>query len=84
MSVTRAKDEIDPWEFLGWLEYWKLEPFGPEADDMRAAQIAAAALNGPGMMKKPVSAEKFLLGKRPNKKQTVEEMQQIVGLWSNS
>ena len=32
-------------DFIGWLAYWNLEPFGPMREDDRAGEIAAVIAN---------------------------------------
>lgn len=38
MSVARAQQEISSREFLEWMEYCKLQPFGELREDIRAAR----------------------------------------------
>jgi hypothetical protein len=45
MSVKRCQQEVDGVEFLEWLEYWRLEPFGEERADHRAGIISAVIAN---------------------------------------
>ena len=45
MSVREAKSRIDSKEFMRWIAYGRLEPYGPLADDLRAARIASVIAN---------------------------------------
>ena len=37
-------DGTDSWEWVGWLGYAAIEPFGPLRDDLRAGTVASAAV----------------------------------------
>lgn len=45
MSVRQAQREIDAAEFNEWLAYWRLEPFGETAADLRHGILTAVLAN---------------------------------------
>lgn len=45
MSVKRCMQEVDAAEFVEWMLYFELEPFGEERADYRAAIIASTVAN---------------------------------------
>ncbi len=80
MSVEETYDRIPPHEFQLWQAFFRLEPFGPAREDLRAGQIAAAAYN---TIRKgaPAKASDFFPELDPNasvtgRKKTVEQMYQ--------
>lgn len=63
------------WE---WLAYFKIEPFGPLQDDLRAGQVAAVVANTHRNRKKKTLAwepkDFFPALKGPKRRQTLDEM----------
>lgn len=45
MSVRRAMEEVSSAEFVEWIAYYDMEPFGDRMDDLRAGTIAAVTAN---------------------------------------
>jgi hypothetical protein len=45
MSVKRAKQEIDSFEFTQWMAYSHLEPFGEQIADLRHGTAVATLAN---------------------------------------
>lgn len=45
MSVAEAQERISATEFLHWQEFYRLEPFGPSQDDLRAGAIVSTLWN---------------------------------------
>ena len=61
MSVRRAQEEISSREFAEWLAYNRLEPWGQERADLRAAIIAATVANcNRGSDTRPFAAKDFM------------------------
>ena len=55
-------------EFTEWLAYYRLEPFGPEADDARLAQLLALIANvnrDPKRRRTPWTPDDFLPRRGP-------------------
>jgi hypothetical protein len=55
-------------EFAEWLAYYRLEPFGPEADDARMAQLLALTANvnrDPKRRRTPWTPDDFLPRRGP-------------------
>lgn len=81
--------EISYRQFLEWIEFYALEPFGEERDDHRSAQIVQAIVNANRDLKyypNPFKREDFLLGfgdYRPPEapKQTVAQMTLYLDSW---
>jgi len=49
-------------EFTEWIEYYKIDPFGTERDDLRAALLAATVANASrGPDQAPFEIEDFML-----------------------
>jgi hypothetical protein len=44
---------MDSAEWLGWLAYASLEPFGPAREDLRAAEVVCAVAASVGVRQKP-------------------------------
>jgi len=47
-TVAEAQDRCDPREFDEWAIFWRLEPWGADAEDLRAGIVAAAVANFSG------------------------------------
>ena len=45
MSVRRAQEEIDCYEFQEWMEYRRIAPFGYERTDLGFAIVASVMAN---------------------------------------
>lgn len=45
MSVRRCQGEVSSPEFVDWLAYYGVEPFGPVQEDYRAGVLASLAYN---------------------------------------
>lgn len=64
-------------EFTEWLAYSRLEPFGPEADDQRIAQLMALIANvnrDPKRRKTPWTPEDFLPRRGPRPAGTQDDL----------
>ena len=62
-------------EFTEWLAYARLEPFGPEADDQRMAQLMALIANvsqDPKRRKVPFTPDDFMPRRGPRPAVEVE------------
>ena len=61
---------IPPTELALWRAFYKLNPWGPEAQDVRAARQAAISAGDPKLQ------ERFMMGQRPPPPvvETAEEM----------
>ena len=44
-SLAQAKAWISPREFAGWKEYYKVEPFGEQRNDLRIAVLICYMVN---------------------------------------
>lgn len=63
MSVEQAQRNIDSKEFLRWMAFSRLEPFGQQADDHRFARLAALLANinrDPKKTPRPYTADDFM------------------------
>lgn len=63
MSVREAQAKIDSKEFLRWMAFSRLEPFGQQADDVRFARLAALIANvnrDPKKKASPFKVEDFM------------------------
>lgn len=56
-TVREAQDRCDSNEFTEWLAFWKLNPFGPDIDDQRAAWLPTMFFNA--NRRKDANAAKF-------------------------
>lgn len=45
MSVSRCQEEVNSREFLEWLAYQRIEPFGALQEDYRAGVLASLLYN---------------------------------------
>lgn len=45
MSVRRCQQEVSSAEFTEWMAYSQIERFGPQMDDLRMGNVAAAIYN---------------------------------------
>jgi len=64
-------------EFTEWLAYARLEPFGPEADDQRMAQLMALIANvnrDPKRRKVPFTPDDFMPQRGPRPAVEVETL----------
>jgi len=64
-------------EFTEWLAYARLEPFGPEADDQRMAQLMALIANvnrDPKRRKVPFTPDDFMPQRGPRRAVEVETL----------
>ena len=67
-------------EFSEWVEFYKLEPFGREAEFQGHAQTAAMIYNvNRGKDDKPLKVED-LMPKAPEPPQTVDQMKQFASM----
>lgn len=63
MSVAEAQAKIDSKEFLRWMAFNRLEPFGQQAEDIRFARLMALIANAnrdPKRKPTPFSADDFM------------------------
>jgi len=81
MSVKQAQREVSSREFIEWIGFYTLEPFGDARGDLQAARICETV--EANLNKKPRSFEKFVLDfdQRP---QTVEEMKSKIAAAANT
>jgi hypothetical protein len=63
-KVSALTDDLSASEFGNWLAFYELEPFGPEVDDVRHAQLMALMTTAHG--RRAWSVDEFLLGARRN------------------
>lgn len=47
-------------EFMQWAEFYHIEPFGFEVEDLRHAELQATVANVSGNLKKPLSVKDFM------------------------
>ena len=86
MSVKHCQQVVDSAEFLEWQAYALLEPFGEERGDLRAGIVASTIANvNRGRSTKPYRPRDFMPQFRPRRReperiQTVEEQQHILGM----
>jgi hypothetical protein len=76
-SVAACRRALSSQEFTEWLAYSCLEPFGPEADDRRMAQLMALVANvncDPKRRKTPWTADDFLPQRGPRPAHEVETL----------
>lgn len=73
MGVAECQRRIDSAEFVEWLAYSRLEPFGEERDDLRAAMIACTVANSMRSRKRAYKVDDFMFDfdKPPQSKQNV-------------
>ena len=86
MPVGRAQAEIDAAEFAEWMAYYSLEPWGQERGDLRAGIVASVIANTQRGKGKAFTPQDFMpqfeAPKRKKKKQTPQEMQSILRLFT--
>lgn len=83
MSVKRAQQEIDSREFIEWIAYYLLEPFGPRRDDQRFGVVAATIGNVNRKKGAPAFKwDQFFPEPQLKKEQTWEEMLTLVAMWN--
>lgn len=61
--MAECQRRVSSREFAEWLAYERLEPFGPERDDLRAALVAAVIANvnrDPKKRRKPYEVSDFM------------------------
>lgn len=84
MSVKQCQQVVDSAEFVAWQAYALLEPFGEERADLRAGIVASTIANvNRGRATPPFRPKDFMPEFRlrtPERVQTIEEQQQILGL----
>lgn len=75
-TVGEAQGRCDAREFAEWTAYYRLEPFGCEADDYRAALVCAVTANASrGKGGRSASPKDFMpRWGRPPEEQTPEQM----------
>lgn len=65
MTVAELGQRMSSRELSEWMAFYQLEPFGPEADDLRNAISTAANVNttrGAAGIKQSVKPQQFLIG----------------------
>jgi hypothetical protein len=75
MTVAHLLHSMSSQEFIEWMAYYAMEPFGPEADDARNALSIAANVNttrGAAGIRQSVKPHQFLIGK-PHRNEEDEE-----------
>lgn len=60
MPVSELLQRVSSAELTEWIAFYKLEPWGTERDDWRAALVAATTANYSGKVKKPLQATDFM------------------------
>lgn len=73
--MRRLLDEFDSHELAEWMAYYRLEPWGEERADIRAAIIARTI--AATVSKEPPDLEAFLPF-RDSEPQTLEEMKGVI------
>lgn len=64
-TVAEAQARCDPREFDQWHAFWRIEPWGGRAEDLRAGQVAAAVINASGRCEKTATPADFFSSLKP-------------------
>jgi|TARA_R110000824_G_scaffold188467_3_gene369821 hypothetical protein len=79
MSVADAQARISSVEFIEWIAFYQIEPFGPLRNDMVGAQICAVLANiNRGKGGKKLSTKDFLFDFQPPAKKNINHMKMII------
>lgn len=71
MTISEIKARMTHSELVDWMAYYKLEPFGPDADNWRAGLVSATVANvNRGKNRKAYKPTDFM----PRRKQTPGEV----------
>lgn len=76
MSVKRLLTEFDSHELAEWMAYYKLEPWGEERADIRAAIVARTVASQ--WAKEPPELEAFMPFREQDEPQTFDEMKRVL------
>lgn len=76
MSVRRAQREINTPEFIEWMAYDRISPFGEERADWRLAQLTAIVANILRGRGKRAKVSDFIWKDKPPR-QTVDQQRSI-------
>jgi len=79
MSIRQAQREIDSREFAEWMAFFRLEPFGREAEDRPAALVASTIANVKrSKHRKAYTLDDFTLRYDRQVRQTWQEQKKIL------
>jgi len=73
MPVSELLERVDSAELTEWLAFYRLEPWGCEREDWRAALVSATAANYSGNAKKPLNPSDLMPPQRLSKKQRIQQ-----------
>lgn len=79
--MEELQQRITAEEFVEWAAFYELEPWGFHADNWRMSVIASTTANYSGNVRKALKPSDFLPSrskKHPERRQTPEEMQQVL------
>lgn len=87
MTVQELLARISSRELAEWAAYFKLEPFGEERADVRAALVAATVANtarNPKKRRRPFTAQDFMprFELKQERRQTWQEQLRIVEMFN--
>jgi hypothetical protein len=81
--VRELLERISSEELSEWIEFFRLEPFGQEADWLGPAIVASTVANvNRGKGKKAFEVADFMPRFEPKKEQTTEEMIQMAAMFT--
>ena len=81
MTVSGLLNSIDAKEIAEWKAYDRIEPFGEERQDLRAALICCTLANiHRGKNQPPFKIDDFLMKFAEKQEQTEEEMKTILNM----
>jgi hypothetical protein len=80
--VEDLLDTMSSAEISEWMEYYKLEPFGAEVENLMLGTVAATVANFSGRSRGNAKASDFVV--KFEKEQSPEEMMNAIGAWLGS
>lgn len=83
MSVKRIQKEIDAAEFVEWMAYNQIDPFGEDRADLRNAITSMSVARGAGAGKN-LKVSDFMPTFDKKKAQTVDEMKAVLSMYSDA
>lgn len=87
MTVSDLLRRIDSRELTEWAAFYALEPWGTDADDMRAGIVASTIANvnrDPKKQRRPFQPSDFIPRREPKAEQTPEEQARILQQWARA
>lgn len=79
-SVKELLSRVGSKELSEWIAYYRLDPFGQERADMRAAVVASIIANvNRDKKQKPYTMMDFMLNFEPPKQMSTKEIREVLG-----